>query len=264
MVTKDLGTATRYFSNVKGQRETNDNHVKNIVRSIDDNGALLPVVRVNEKLEIIDGKHRFAALRELNMPIIIEIIPGWTIDEVKILNKTGLNWNAIDYFESGVSLGDPNCLRFKKYWDEISAEQESRHHTLLKFTSVLIILTNDSGREATEDLQNTEFVVTENDIKMAKERWCLISNFGRKFHPNGYHSKPFITAMLNVMKIPGFSIKKLEDSFKKKYSEILYIAHRMNVKEYISHFEKNYNGKVTDSSKNYFFMLEPLKNRSKD
>ena len=54
-----------------GNREIMENNVKDIIKKIEKNeyDTAFPIV-VNKNMEIIDGQHRFEALKRLGLPII--------------------------------------------------------------------------------------------------------------------------------------------------------------------------------------------------
>ena len=56
------------FSQIKGNRFINKSHLNRIKQSIKEEYLEVPII-VNEKYEIIDGPHRFEAVKELKKPI---------------------------------------------------------------------------------------------------------------------------------------------------------------------------------------------------
>lgn len=118
------------FKTIDGNRSVNPKHVAEIVKSIEDNGFLDEEILVNEKFEIINGQHRFNALKELNLPIQYRIKNGIGIKEVKALNRNTSNWKLVDY----VSTTARNNASYKKLIDFLDKEKKPVSHTALLFS----------------------------------------------------------------------------------------------------------------------------------
>lgn len=108
------------FSLLEGNRVIKEKHVMEIKASIEEHGYFPIPITVNEKMEIIEGQHRFVALKELGLPIYYHIVPGLSVNECSILNSMSKNWATIDYIEAYASRGNQNyvalldlCHRFK-------------------------------------------------------------------------------------------------------------------------------------------------------
>lgn len=71
-------------------------HVNNLMLSIQQHG-LLEEITVNEHREIIDGQHRFFALKNLDLPIQAKVKVGATIDTVLPTNLVRKGWTKEDY-----------------------------------------------------------------------------------------------------------------------------------------------------------------------
>ena len=87
----------RKFNFLSLNRRLNRKHINALKTSITKNGYLSsnPIL-VNENYEILDGQHRFIALKEMDMEIPYEVVDkgyGTIID----LNTTQHNWKAEDY-----------------------------------------------------------------------------------------------------------------------------------------------------------------------
>lgn len=95
------------FKELSGNRPVDEHHVSRIKRSMLDNGNLtqnFPLV-VNESMEIIDGQHRLAALRELEWPVFYKVQKGLNLTTVRAINQAMKNWSWKDYAQSYASMG---------------------------------------------------------------------------------------------------------------------------------------------------------------
>ena len=65
-----------------------------------------PII-VNRRMQIVDGQHRFQALKELGMPINYIVSYNWRTDEdTATMNNTQDSWNTINWAEFRISQGN--------------------------------------------------------------------------------------------------------------------------------------------------------------
>jgi hypothetical protein len=116
MVNIQVHTTTDYFlfKPVNGNRNKNMLHLNRLKKSISDN-YLFTAIIVNENYEIIDGQHRFQAIKELKLPLNYIIMKGYTLREVQILNANSKNWNAEDYLEGYCNLGFKDYILYRDF-----------------------------------------------------------------------------------------------------------------------------------------------------
>lgn len=86
------------FKRLSGNRDIKC--AKKIEESIKKHGYIINPIIVNEKMEIIDGQNRVAALEKLNMPVQYYVVEGATIETARALNLGRTNWKPIDYVQS--------------------------------------------------------------------------------------------------------------------------------------------------------------------
>ena len=88
----------RLFKTIEGNR--NLDHVNKIIKSIQKVGLFVQPILVNQRMEIIDGQHRFSACRELGLPVYYIIQDDIGLKEVKALNMASKNWSTKNYIHS--------------------------------------------------------------------------------------------------------------------------------------------------------------------
>lgn len=65
-----------------------------------------PII-VNRRMQVVDGQHRFQALKELGMPINYIVSYNWRTDEdTATMNNTQDSWNTINWVEFRISQGN--------------------------------------------------------------------------------------------------------------------------------------------------------------
>ena len=99
------------FKNMIGNRELKDRNYKKLIRSMSEKQLIIPIL-VNEKLEIIDGQHRFNACRSLKLPVYYYMIPGYEIEDVKRANLVSCNWGLDDYLNLHIQLEKKQYITF--------------------------------------------------------------------------------------------------------------------------------------------------------
>ena len=78
-------------------------------------GQLIVPIIVNERLEIIEGQHRYESWKRADLPIYYIICEGYGIKECIAMNTTSKNWSLTDYINCYASYGDPNYQALQRY-----------------------------------------------------------------------------------------------------------------------------------------------------
>ena len=103
-------------------RSLDRNHINKIKDSIVKNGYLMsnPII-VNKDMEILDGQHRFVALKDMGLEVPYEVIDkdyGTIID----LNTTAKSWTVEDYVNYYCQKDqNPNFLRLARLCVELKS-----------------------------------------------------------------------------------------------------------------------------------------------
>ena len=84
-----------------------------VQKSMKEFGILCSPIKVNEKMEVVDGQGRLAALKELGAPVYSYIIPGASARECAGENCASTNWTTSDYIKSHAALGNENYVRLR-------------------------------------------------------------------------------------------------------------------------------------------------------
>ena len=106
------------FTNMTGNRNVVALHVGKLINSIQEHGALQIPILVNDQLQVIDGQHRLEAYRILEIPVPFMIVPGYGLDEIKVLNINQKNWGMLDYIRSWAEKGNPQYVDFLQYLED--------------------------------------------------------------------------------------------------------------------------------------------------
>jgi len=107
------------FKSIMGNRTINKAQVAKLYESFGNNPALasaLPII-VNDRMEIIDGQHRYTAWKKLGFPISYFMVRGLELKDVQTMNSNTKNWTPLDYAKSYSTLGKKDYdiyLNFRK------------------------------------------------------------------------------------------------------------------------------------------------------
>lgn len=101
------------FRNILGNRDLRNANYNKLLKSMREKQLIIPIL-VNEKLEIIDGQHRYEACKELKLPLYYYIIPGYEIEDVKRANLVSCNWVLEDYLNLNVEIGKTEYVEFMR------------------------------------------------------------------------------------------------------------------------------------------------------
>lgn len=142
-----LDSTTEYtrFKRIVGNRPLRKAHVRNLVTAISKDATTIrynPIL-VNDKMEVIDGEHRLAAIKQLGMPVYYIQEPDLTLENVINLNSGTKAWTPTDFAESYKERGNENYaiyLDFKK-------EFGFNHDILLRYLSLDNPITGDMFRQ---------------------------------------------------------------------------------------------------------------------
>ena len=187
------------FKFLDGNRNVNKLNLNRVINSMKEY-PLITIILVNERMEIIDGQHRFLALKELGLPINYVIVRGYGIKEVSVLNAIGMNWTKMDYLETHIKGGNENYIKFKKFREDFPKLTFSVCTRLLSGLNSLKMEILDGVKGKTKDFENGTFEIR--DIDTAYENARKIMDF--EPHYKGYSDLTFCLTLLSIFKHPNY------------------------------------------------------------
>lgn len=218
------------FRVLNGNRPVNTKHVSKLVQSMKKNLYDSPI-QVNERMEVVDGQHRLAALQLLGLPVSYYISKGSNLNTVQVLNSHSMNWNPTDYLESYISKGKQEYIEYKNFIDKYN----------LTHSIALHLLTGISKNA------NAEF--NSGNLKIKNLKWASSVaekiNIVSQVYP-GAKRRTFCQALAKCLGNPSFSF----DEFMRKLS---YQRAKMydcsKVEQYLELIEEIYNFKRITADK---------------
>ena len=126
-------------------------------------------------MEIIDGQHRFQALKELNWPIMYYVDDAVTGADLITINNTQKNWGMLDYIHYYASLGN---VTFKTLEKVVKAYDEFPLKVILSAIGKNRLYNNIILKYGTENYGNAEqcALVLEHFYNFHAKQYRYISN----------------------------------------------------------------------------------------
>lgn len=162
------------FKILLGNREINQQKVESLAEDMKLNGVHADcVIKVNEKGEIIDGQHRFMALKMLDASIPYMVLPNANVKDCVQMNANQSPWKLIDFIYSGATSGNQN------YRSLLAITKE---FPLVPISTVLKIITRRvtgiaTAGKASKSIRNWSFYFPEEYYGIIAEELEYISQF---------------------------------------------------------------------------------------
>ncbi len=199
------------FKFLSNNRKIVKGHVTQIVEALKKkpSGLRYRPILTNEKLEIIDGQHRFEAVKQLGYPVYYVVGKGLGYRDAQVFNALQKNWGPVDYAESYAKAGDSNY----QYYLDIRERYGLTHNV------AVIYLTGNSTD--VEGFRNGSFKVSDLDVAEALIRLLVdVSNYW----PDYWLNKSFGVAFYTLITHPDYDHK-------------VFMSRVENGKKWLSRFE---------------------------
>lgn len=182
------------FQLMESNREQSRGHVEALKAAFEEMGNLTRVqpILVNERMEIIDGQHRFTACKELEEPIYYTQVSGLGVRDARQMNILHRNWQLADYARSYAIGGDANYQRYLQLLDQ----HEFGHSVTLYYCK------GSKAKGAFREFRQGGFTLTPEEMQQAGERLDKLAAV--REHTAIADSIPFALAYLNAMNNENF------------------------------------------------------------
>lgn len=225
------------FKMLDGNRKVDERHVQEIVRSIKKNGLMPTTIYVNQKMEIIDGQHRFSALKRLGLPITYRIIDGLDLKSCIALNVAGRNWATKDFVKSNATIGNAEYKKVAQMLEEYPEFSMTQIGAILAGNST-------SGGRTTRRIEDGEYR-TDGDIEWCRRKLEALKPF-KNMKTLGERSL-YVVSILYDMNEAGngvheIDLKRLQKQLEKYGRDIRGMSAR---KDIVAYFQEIYNYKYS-------------------
>lgn len=226
------------FKLIEANREQNRGHIEALKRAFDESGNLTKVqpILVNERMEIIDGQHRFMAAKERKEPIYYTVVSGLRIEDARKLNLLQRSWKINDFAYSYAKQGYVSYQNYLKIREDYGLNHSVTIAAMFptnakgqfkNFREGIFVLPDEALPATRERLDMLMEVLETNDLLKGKEgNRDFAQAFFRIVEMNGYDQgrmvkklKTFGSTLIHQYASPGEYQRMLEEIFNYKTSE---------------------------------------------
>lgn len=103
----------------ESNRRVDVRHVARIKNAIAKRNLLhINPIKINQKMEIIDGQHRVQAALDLDLKMVPCLVVNATIDDAVLLNQHSKNWSGLNFAQYWAAQGKPDYKKFIAFVEE--------------------------------------------------------------------------------------------------------------------------------------------------
>ncbi len=211
------------FKMFKGNRNVIPRHLQNLIASYEKEQLIVPVI-VNEKMEIIDGQHRYFAAKDRKLPVYFIICEGYGIDQIQMLNSNQANWSVEDFWKFYCEEGYPQYIAYRDFRLKFGFGHQESVAMLTAST------TNQSKAFIDGELEI-------DDMAKAEETAAKILMF--KPYYKGFNRKSFVFAIIKLLReIPGYDNDEMVKKVKQQQMRLVDCS---TTKQYLMLLEEIFN-----------------------
>ncbi len=215
------------FKTITGNRQLNDAKIKRIISEIESGVDLLQyypiqVVEKDNRLDIVDGQHRFYICRKLKKQVYYIVLKREiSLPDIAKVNSNVEKWKGADFINCYTQLDNENYRQLQVIMDKYPVPMT----TAISLLQSGVV--NDGGGTK-NDFERGSFVIKKYDLTMQVLNYCSQFDYERKFN------RQFIKA---VLKIIESNKVKMEDVIAKvaEYPDDLVAQHEW--KDYLTNLE---------------------------
>ena len=215
------------FTFVKGNRPLSSVHLSKLRKSMTENFLPVPII-VNNKMEIVDGQHRFTICKELNIPIHYISGQNWDIDEIRQINSVQKSWGYKDFIKSYMDLEKGIAGPYTTLdWFINSYEIPTQ-------VAISILTGNSLSSTQISDFKTGNLKIDNLEWSKSFCNWLV----SMKPLWNGWNKRSFVMAMVILDKDRRFNRKQWS---KKLMVHSMRMRHCTNIDDYLDLVEYIYN-----------------------
>lgn len=229
------------FKQISVNREIDQTRLSRLKASMTEKQLIIPIL-VNKNMEIIDGQHRFEAIKQLGLPVYFYVQDAYDIKDMICANLNTQSWKKGDFFNHYVRLGIDTYLFIKNMMDKYNVASESIEYVALNEKKKLGEKTSER-KEKLKFLQGNLIYSPEIKAKIISffDKIALLKSWNFRY----YNSKSFIRAYYALVNNPnGYEDKKLTQE---KVARI--IVNKQNIVDFGIQLMKAYNSSGNSKNK---------------
>lgn len=224
-------------------REIDPNHVRKLVALIGQRNLLhLKPLDVTAELGIIDGQHRWAAARELGVPVYYKVGEQLSEADITTLNIAQKNWKGEDYLHFWTVKGKPA-------YQALTAFRKA--HPKLSFSNAKMLMTRHNHNLALVDFNAGRWESSDAEAAVAEQVAQLIERIADEVGFKNPHHTRFVAALHRCfVHVAGFEA----DHFMRKLNmQPRALRQQATDRQYLEMFQELYNYKTAQENRIRFF-----------
>ena len=235
------------FKLAETNRKISEGHVKELVKSIEENGYIeLSDIKVTKDYVIIDGQHRFEACKQLGLPILYTIVESTDIDrDIKILNSHNKNWSPTDIIEYYFTKGNVNYVQLYALKERLNLKdiRTTLNYMYGRRISVRCNIMKDLKNGNFKFSTKLEFnaLKVKNEVQVLTD--CIVTQGKKK----SFNKQDCINAYLDIRSLPGFRIDNMQKKLTADEGDSIPL--NGNVTQYRNALLKIYNFKLREKDR---------------
>jgi hypothetical protein len=198
------------FNLLSANRDVNGAHVRALKRSIETLGNItekVPII-VNQNLEIIDGQHRFVALKELGLPVFYIVAEGMGVKHARDMNILNKGWRPEDYAKSYSVEGRTSYTNYLILREEYP---EMNH------SGLVVAVSHGESKGVYAKFRNGDLVL--NNMSDAHKILDMVSELA-EITPAFYNQK-MSRALAKVFEIEGYDHERMVEKVKSDPTKVV-------------------------------------------
>jgi hypothetical protein len=182
-----------------------------------------PII-VTSTMEILEGQHRWAAAKELQVDLYYMISDEVTREDISKLNTNKMNWRLVDYLNFWYSEGKEEYKKISSY---------ANAHPKIPLTCVLMLLGTDYKGVINDFKAGTFEGKSRHDAEILADQLDELSQYGKHVY-----SIKFLRIYIKIARNGKCDFKKLVWQIQKQPKSFVPCV---SDKQYIELFEEIYN-----------------------
>lgn len=221
----------KLFKTMKGNRPLVNNKVARLVESVQNGLNLFPYcpILVNQEMFIVDGQHRLAACKKLNLPVYYVVVPKITLLQIAQLNAAATRWKASDFFNCFIETGN-------KDYEVLQLFQTKYGLSVSVATALLMNGSLNGGGGLSQTFKEGRFKVVHQG--KAEKIMKAVNDYSPVTDDDVLKDARFIRAIELLLTSELYDHKEI---IAKLVTRKSLVQRKLNYKEYIFHIEELFN-----------------------
>lgn len=197
------------FTYIDGNRvQISISHVNYLMQNPDENFTRNNPVKVNKKMQVIDGQHRIEACKRKGWPVYY-VIGNWTEADIVKFNAGQKPWQLHDFCNYNAVVGkNDNYKRLRKLCESYDvAPTVALHAITSNYENSLSGIKRYAIKDGSFTLTEEQQLIAADKLSKALEIKGLLTKV---------NARPFMLAMLTIIEHPEYDHKRMKNKVERQ------------------------------------------------